>query len=54
MMGELSRAMHRIDSIIVWNRATLKSRFRFWIIPALGDRALDASNLLMVGYLLEL
>jgi hypothetical protein len=46
--------MHWMDSMIVWSRTTLKSRFRFWIIPLLGVRALDASDLLMVGYLLEL
>jgi hypothetical protein len=32
----------------------LKSEFRFWIILSLGVRALDASDLPMVGYLLEL
>jgi hypothetical protein len=32
----------------------LKSEFRFRIIPALGVRALDDSDLSMVGYLLEL
>jgi hypothetical protein len=33
---------------------TLKFRFKFQIMPALGVRASDASDLPMVGYLLEL
>jgi hypothetical protein len=32
----------------------LKSVFRFWIIPSLDVRASDASDLLMMGYQLEL
>jgi hypothetical protein len=40
-------------SIIAWTRTTLKSGFKFWIKPPLGVQASDASNLLMVGYLLE-
>jgi hypothetical protein len=32
----------------------LKSRFRFQIISSLGVQALDASDLLMVGYLLKI
>jgi hypothetical protein len=32
----------------------LKSGFRFQIIPSLGVWVSDASDLLMVGYLLEL
>jgi hypothetical protein len=32
----------------------LKSKFRFYIISSLGVWALDASDLLMVGYMLEL
>jgi hypothetical protein len=32
----------------------LKSEFRFWIILSLGIQASDASDLPMVGYLLEL
>jgi hypothetical protein len=32
----------------------MKYGFRFWISPTLGVRASDASDLLMVGYLLEL
>jgi hypothetical protein len=46
--------MHSIDSMIVWNCMTLKSGFRFQIIPALGVWASDTSNLPMAGYLLEL
>jgi hypothetical protein len=41
-------------SIIGWTRTTLKSGFRFWTKPPLGVRALDASDLPMVGYLLVL
>jgi hypothetical protein len=40
--------------MIVWSRTALESRFKFWIIPLLGVRASDASDLPMVGYLLEL
>jgi hypothetical protein len=32
----------------------LKFELRFWIIPLLGVRASDASDFLMVKYLLEL
>jgi hypothetical protein len=32
----------------------LKFKFRFWVIPSLDVRASDASDHLMVGYLLEL
>jgi hypothetical protein len=32
----------------------MKSRFIFWIIPSLDVRALDASDLPMMGYQLEL
>jgi hypothetical protein len=43
-----------IDSMIVWSCMALKSGFRFQIIPLLGIRASDASDLSMVGYQLEL
>jgi hypothetical protein len=41
-------------SIIAWTRTTLKSKFRFWIKPPLSVQTSDASDLPMVGYLLEL
>jgi hypothetical protein len=43
-----------MDSMIVWSRMALISRFRFWIIPSLGVQASDAYDIPMVGYLLEL
>jgi hypothetical protein len=39
--------------IITWTRTALKSGFRFQAKPPLGVRASDASDLSMVGYLLE-
>jgi hypothetical protein len=41
-------------SIIAWTRTTLKSGYKFQTKPPLGVRASDASDLSMVGYLLEL
>jgi hypothetical protein len=52
--GEHSGVMHWIDSIIVWSHIALKSRFRLRIILVFGIRASDASDLPMMGYLLEL
>jgi hypothetical protein len=40
--------------MIVWSQMALKSKFRFWIILSLGVRASNASELPMIGYLLEL
>jgi hypothetical protein len=40
--------------MMVWSRMVLKSEFRFRTILVLGVWALDASEPLMVGYLLEL
>jgi hypothetical protein len=40
--------------IIAWTRMTLKSGFKFRTKPLLDVWASDASDLLMVGYLLEL
>jgi hypothetical protein len=37
-----------------WNHTTLNSGFRFRIKMSLGVRASDASDTLIVGYLLEL
>jgi hypothetical protein len=54
MRGEPLGVMRRIDSKIVWSCTTLKSGFRFWTSPTLGVRALDAYDLPIVGYLLEL
>jgi hypothetical protein len=44
--------MRWMVSIIAWTR-TLKFEFKFWTKPPLGVRASDASDLPMVGYLLE-
>jgi hypothetical protein len=41
-------------SIIAWTQTTLKYGSKFQTKPPLGIRASDASDLLMVGYLLEL
>jgi hypothetical protein len=41
-------------SRIAWTRTTLKSRFKFWTKPPLGVQVLEASDLPMVGYLLEM
>jgi hypothetical protein len=46
--------MRWIDSMVVWSQTTLNSGLRFWTTLFLGVRASDASNPLMVGYLLEL
>jgi hypothetical protein len=46
--------MRWIDSIIVWSRMVLMSEFIFRIILTLGVHASDASDLIIVGYLLEL
>jgi hypothetical protein len=46
--------MRWIDSVMVWSRTVLKSRLRFQTTLLMGVRALDASDPLMVGYLLEL
>jgi hypothetical protein len=43
-----------MDFIIIWSHTALKFGFRFQIIPSLGVRASDASDLLMVGSRLEL
>jgi hypothetical protein len=43
-----------MDFMIVWSQMVLKSRFRFRIIPSLDVWAMDAFDLLIVGYLLEL
>jgi hypothetical protein len=43
-----------MDYMIVWSQMAFKSKLRFWIIPSLGVRASNTSDLLMVGYLLEL
>jgi hypothetical protein len=43
-----------MDFIIIWSHTVLKFGFRFQIIPSLGVRASDASDLLMVGSRLEL
>jgi hypothetical protein len=40
-------------SIIAWTQTALKSGFTFRAKPPLGVWASDASDLLMVGYLLE-
>jgi hypothetical protein len=40
-------------SIIAWTRTPLKSKFRFGAKPPLGVRASNASDLPMIGYLLE-
>jgi hypothetical protein len=52
--GEPSSDMHWIDSMMVWSRTTLKSGFRLQVNLLLGVRASDASDLPMIGYLLEL
>jgi hypothetical protein len=52
--GELSGAMRWINFMMVWSRTTFKSGFRFWTNLLLGVQAYDASNLPMVGCLLEL
>jgi hypothetical protein len=39
---------------MIWSHTALKSGFRFRTIQSLDVRASDASDLLMVGYLLEL
>jgi hypothetical protein len=52
--GEPSGAMRWMISIIAWTQTTLKSRFKFWTKPLLSVQASDASDLLMVRYLLEL
>jgi hypothetical protein len=41
-------------SIIAWTRTALKSGYKFQTKPPLGVRTSDASDLSMVGYLLEL
>jgi hypothetical protein len=41
-------------SRIAWTRTTLKSRFKFWTKPPLGVQVSEASDLPMVGYLLEM
>jgi hypothetical protein len=38
--------------IIAWTQAALKPGFKFWTKLSLGVLASDASDLLMVGYLL--
>jgi hypothetical protein len=40
-------------SIITWTQTTLKSGFKFRTKPSLGVQVSDASDLPMVGYLLE-
>jgi hypothetical protein len=45
--------MHWMVSIIAWIQIALKSGFKFRTKLPLGVRASDASDLLMVGYLLE-
>jgi hypothetical protein len=52
--GEPLGAMCWIDYRIVWSHTALKSGFRLRINPALGVRASNASDLLIVQYLLEL
>jgi hypothetical protein len=52
-MGEPSSAMSWMISIIAWTWTALKSVFKFWTKPSLGVRVSDASDLPMVGYLLE-
>jgi hypothetical protein len=52
--GEPYGAMCWIDSMIVWSHTALKSKFRFRANLSLGVWTSDASDLLMVGYLLEL
>jgi hypothetical protein len=54
MMRSAASIPYCANAMIVRSHMTLKYRFRFWIIPWLGVRALDTSDLLMVGYLLEL
>jgi hypothetical protein len=39
--------------MVAWTQTALKSEFRFRMKPPLGVRASDASDLSMVGYLLE-
>jgi hypothetical protein len=52
--GVFGRTIHRINSMIVWSLTVLRSEFRFRTILLLGVYASDASDPLMVGYLLEL
>jgi hypothetical protein len=52
--GEPSGAICWMVSMIAYTHTALKSRFKFRISPVLGVRASEASNLLMVGYPLEL
>jgi hypothetical protein len=52
--GEPSGVMCWIDFIIVWSRMVLMSEFRFRILLTLGVHASDASDLIIVEYLLEL
>jgi hypothetical protein len=40
--------------MMVWSRTALKSGFKFWANLSLRVQASDASDLLMVEYLLEL
>jgi hypothetical protein len=51
---EPSSVMHWMVSIIVYTRTTLKSGFKFRIKPPFGVQASDASDLSMMGYLLEM
>jgi hypothetical protein len=46
--------MRWIDSMMVWSHTVLNSGFRFWTNLSLGVQASDASDPLIVGYLLEL
>jgi hypothetical protein len=52
--GEQSGAIRWMVSMIACTRTTLKSGFKFRISHVLGVRASEASDLLMVGYPLEL
>jgi hypothetical protein len=52
--GEPSGAIRWMVSMIACTRTALKSGFKFQISPVLGVRACEASDLPMVGYLLEL
>jgi hypothetical protein len=45
--------MRWMVSTIAWTRTALKSGFNFQTKPPLGVRALNTSDLPMVGYLLE-
>jgi hypothetical protein len=51
--GEPSGAMRWMVSIIAWTQTALKSIFKFWTKPSLSVQASDASDLSMVGYMLE-